>query len=373
MFQLFHKLKQTRRRQQWLIGGGLLGLATLVLTVSAWASYRYFNNLSQNALIIEELDPDMGSDFEWQLDQEINANDNADQLTVMLVGYGGPGHQGGFLADAIQLAHIDLIKQQITFISIPRDLYLTDSRQQGAKINALLAAGMRQGAGVDGGLELMRQNLSYITGLAIQHYVGVDFVGFKRSIGYELKGIEVDVAQTLDDRWYPIDGAQLDPCGYSDAEIADLTARYSGFALESKFECRYERIHFPVGKHLMQGHEALAYVRSRHSSSDYDRSRRQVELMTAIKNKLFELETIKYLPRFYEAMTKHVQVDFDLAAAKQIAKLLISAENFTINNVTISPENVLQSSKASNGAFILIPKAGMNNWQQLQQYIANQI
>ncbi len=373
MLPFLRRFRQARRRQQWLIGGGLLGLATLVLAVSAWASYRYFDNLSQNALITEELTMPDEAELDWNIELSESTDHNEDQLIVLLVGYGGAGHQGGFLADAIQIAHIDLVQQQLTFISIPRDLYLTDSRQQGAKINALLAAGMKQNAGIHGGLELMRQNLSHITGLPIQYYIGVDFVGFKRSVGYEFKGIEVEVAQTLDDPWYPIEGAQLDPCGYSEAEIAELTARHSGFALESKFACRYEHIYFPAGKHNMQGHEALAYVRSRHSSSDYDRSRRQVELMTAIKNKLFELETIKYLPKFYEAMIKHVQVNFDLAAAKQIAPLLLTARDFTIKNVVLSPENVLQSSKASSGAFILMPKSGMNNWQHMQQYIAAQL
>lgn len=374
MLPFMHRLCQTRRRQQFLIVGGLISIATLIITISAWFSYRYFDSISQNALIIKELDNQVVGDFDWQLDQEGDGEYKADQLVVLLVGYGGAGHQGGFLADAIQIAHIDPSKQQITFISIPRDLYmLTDNKQQGAKINALLAAGMKQGDGVHGGLELMRQYISQITGLAIQYYVGVDFLGFKRSIGYELEGIEVNVAETLDDPWYPIEGAQLDPCGYGEAEIADLTTRYSGFDLESKFACRYEHIYFPAGKHFMHGHEALAYVRSRHSSSDFDRSRRQVEVMNAIKDKLFKLETIKYLPRFYEAMSKHVQVNFDLKVAKKITPLLMEAQNYQIKNITLSTENVLQSGKASNGASILTPKAGINNWQQMQKYIADQL
>lgn len=209
--------------------------------------------------------------------------------------------------------------------------------------------------------------------MPIKYFVGIDFVGFKRTIGNELNSIEVEVSQTLDDPWYPIDGAQLDPCGYSPEEIASLTANLSGFALESKFACRYEHIYYPAGKVKMEGHQALAYVRSRHSSSDYDRSRRQVELLTAIRNKLFELETIKKLPKAYEAMSKHVNTNLDLESAKKLAPLLVNSQEFTIQNINLSPENVLQSSTSQAGAFILLPKAGANQWQEIRTFVKEKI
>jgi anionic cell wall polymer biosynthesis LytR-Cps2A-Psr (LCP) family protein len=212
-----------------------------------------------------------------------------------------------------------------------------------------------------------------MTSLPIKYYIGIDFTGFKRTIGQELGSIEVNVSQTLEDPWYPIEGAQLEPCGYSPEEIANLTASHSGFELESKFACRYEHLLFKQGKVKMEGHDALAYVRSRHSSSDYDRSRRQVEVLDAIRGKLFKLEALKNIPKFYDGLSKHVSTNLDLESVKYLAPLLTDADSFEIKSINLTPENVLQSSKSSAGAFIVIPKAGMNNWTEVQSFIAKQI
>ncbi len=359
------KIKQLEKKQRYLIYSVFLLITLTILSVSAFASYRYFA-LQKTEQFSNNLDG-LSEEIEFDLSQiEV---ENQDSLTVLLAGYGGAGHQGGFLSDVIQVMHINFLQQKISFISIPRDLYLSE----GYKVNALMSRGMSQKGQINDGLELMSQKISQITGLPIKYFVGIDFVGFKRTIGNELKSIEVEVSQTLDDPWYPIDGAQLDPCGYSPEEIAQMTANSSGFALESKFTCRYEHIYYPAGKVKMEGHEALAYVRSRHSSSDYDRSRRQVELLTAIRNKLFELETIKKLPKFYEAMSKHVNSNLDLESAKKLAPLLVDGKEFTIQNINLSPENVLQSSTSQAGAFILLPKAGANQWQGVRDFIKEKI
>lgn len=359
------KIKQLEKKQRLIIYSIFTVITLALLSVSAIASYRYFaspksTQISNN---LENLDQEIEFDLS-QIEVE-----NQDSLTVLLAGYGGAGHQGGFLSDVIQVMHINFLQQKISFISIPRDLYLNE----GYKVNAIMSHGMSQKGQVNDGLELMSQKISQITGLPIKYFVGIDFVGFKRTIGNELNSIEVEVSQTLDDPWYPIDGAQLDPCGYSPEEIASLTANLSGFALESKFACRYEHIYYPAGKVKMEGHEALAYVRSRHSSSDYDRSRRQVELLTAIRNKLFELETIKKLPKAYEAMSKHVNTNLDLESAKKLAPLLVNGKEFTIQNINLSPENVLQSSTSQAGAFILLPKAGANQWQEIRTFVKEKI
>lgn len=344
----------------------LLALLFLsILSLSTFASYRYFSN--QRAEIASAHPDEQKPDANWSINPE-NAEE-LDGLAVLLSGYGGAGHQGGFLSDIIQVMYINFPDQKVSFISIPRDLYLGE----GYKINATLSQGMRNNGKVNGGLELMSKKISQITGLPIKYYIGVDFVGLKVIVGRELGGIEVDVSKTLDDPWYPIAGAELDPCGYTPEEIAELTQSLSGFALESKFECRYEHIHYPAGKVKMEGHDALAYVRSRHSSSDYDRSRRQVELLVAIRNKLFDLNTLGNLPKFYGAFSQYVSTNLDLESAEKLAPLLINGREFEVQNINLSPENVLQSSKSKNGAFILLPKAGTDNWQEIQSFIAGQI
>ncbi len=373
MFQYFRNIKALEKKQRIIVYCVFYIIVLLVLAVSAFASYRYFGQ-KNNANDIDTAKVDL-----FDPNQEVNLVSSGIQeedkktLNVLLAGYGGAGHQGGFLSDIIQIAHFDFPKKQITFISIPRDLYLLTQDQQGYKVNNLMSVGMNQGDGISSGLELMQKSIGQITGLPIKYYIGTDFVGFQRTVGYELNSIEVDVSQTLEDPWYPLEGAQLDPCGYTPEEIASFTANYSGFELESKFACRYEHLLYKQGKVMMEGHDALAYVRSRHSSSDYDRSRRQVEVLTAIRNKLFKLEALKAIPKFYEAFSEHVTTNLDLESAKYLAPLLANADEFEMKSINLTPENVLQSSKSSAGAFIVIPKAGMNNWTEMQSFIKSQI
>lgn len=372
MFKYFQKYKNLEKKQKVIIYSVFSAIIILLLSVSAFASYRYF---AKQKTTSSTQNPENLIDFDQEINLDINNVQEEDKktLNVLLAGYGGAGHQGGYLSDVIQVVHFNFEKKQIHFISIPRDLYLVNKDQKGYKVNALMSAGMNNGGGVEAGLELMQKSIGQIIGLPIKYFVGIDFVSFKRVIGYELNSIEVNVSQTLEDAWYPIEGAQLDPCGYSPEEIANLTATYSGFELESKFACRYEHLLYKQGKVKMEGHDALAYVRSRHSSSDYDRSRRQVEVLTAIRDKLFTLEALKKIPKFYEAFSKHVTTNLDLESAKYLAPLLANTNEFEVKTINLTPENVLQSSKSNEGAFIVVPKAGMNNWSQVQAFIREQI
>ena len=372
MLEKFKKYKNLEKKQKVIIYSVFSAIIILLLSVSTVASYRYFakQKTTSSAQSSENL-----IDFDQEINLDVNNVQEEDKktLNVLIAGYGGAGHQGGYLTDAIQVAHFDFEKNELSFISIPRDLYLINKNQKGYKVNTLMSAGMNNGGGIKAGLELMQISISQIINLPIKYFIGIDFVSFKRVIGYELDSIEVDVAQTLEDAWYPIEGAQLDPCGYSAEEIANLTTTYSGFELESKFACRYEHLLYKQGKVIMEGHDALAYVRSRHSSSDYDRSRRQVEVLTAIRDKLFTLEALKKIPKFYEAFSKHVTTNLDLESAKYLAPLLVNTNEFAVKTINLTPENVLQSSKSNEGSFIVIPKAGMNDWLQVQTFIKEQI
>lgn len=370
--QFFRNFNQLEKKQKTTIQIIFIAIFIIVVSVSAVASYRYFKqkkqaNQSENQTNLIDLNQEIS------LNPENVKEEDKKTLNILLAGYGGAGHQGGYLSDIIQIAHFNFEKKQIVFISIPRDLYLLDKDQKGYKVNALMSAGMNQNGKVENGLALLQKSIEQISGLPIKYFIGTDFVGFQRTIGVELGSIEVNVSQTLDDPWYPIEGAQLDPCGYSAEEIASFTASYSGFELESKFSCRYEHLHYEQGKVKMEGHDALAYVRSRHSSSDYDRSRRQVEVLSAIRDKLFKLEALKAIPKFYEALSKNVVTNLDLESAKYLAPLLANANEFEVKTVNLTSENVLQSSKSNAGAFITIPKAGMNNWTGIQQFIKGQI
>ena len=273
-----------------------------------------------------------------------------DKLNLLLVGQGGPGHEGGELTDAIILVHIDFKQAKIGLISIPRDLWIEER-----KINTLF--------GSDYGL--LKNAVATVTGQTPNYFLAVDFVGFQRAMGYVLEGIEVDVAQDFDDPWYPTEGKQLEPCGHTPEEIAELTGKYTDFELQKQFSCRYERVHFDRGKVFMNGAEALKYVRSRHSSSDFDRSRRQHEVMAGIKNKLFSLQVLDNVPKFFQAFSEHVRSDIDIEMAKYLGPALKNTQGYKLISVTLSTDNVLKEGKIG-GAFVVVPK---KTWSEVRDYI----
>ena len=281
--------------------------------------------------------------------------DKLESLNLVLLGSGGAGHEGGDLTDAIVLAHIDFKQSKVVLISIPRDLWIGEK-----KINVLYSSSY----------ESLRDAMATVTGFSPTYFVAVDFVGFQRAMGYVLDGIDVAVEEDFDDSWYPTEGKQLDPCGKTPEQIAELTHKYADFELQKQFACRYERVHYQKGTVFMNGGEALKYVRSRHSTSDFDRSRRQHEVLIGIKNKLFTLNAMDDIPKFVAEFTKYVQTDLNLEVVKFLAPALKISRDFRIVSINLSTENVLKESRAGSGAFIVTPT---RDWEDVRKYVGQRL
>jgi anionic cell wall polymer biosynthesis LytR-Cps2A-Psr (LCP) family protein len=208
----------------------------------------------------------------------------------------------------------------------------------------------------------------------MNYYISVDFVGFQRAMGENLKTLDVDVHETLDDPWYPITGKELDTCGLTGDEINELMTKYSGFELEKQFPCRYEHLHFSPGLTKMQAGIALKYVRSRHGSSDGDisRGRRAQEVIIAIGKKLLFQGALDTIPKYYQLFTKNVQTDISLETAEYIGPFIKSAKDFKVVDINLSTTNVVTLSTAGSQS-IVAPKAGMFNWEEIKSFVSSQI
>ena len=290
-------------------------------------------------------------------------------LGLLLLGYGGAGHEGGNLTDVLQVVYIDFAKAKIALISIPRDLWVTLPSGKGIKINGAFSSFGKEGSAS------LKQFISKISGLKIDYYGGIDFVGFERTVGINLKGIEVDVSETLDDPWYPIRGNELETCGMTPQEVAELSAKYSGFELESQFPCRYKHLLFERGKVAMQGGEALAYARSRHGSSagDISRGKRQQEVLLALKKKILSVESLDNLPDFFTGLSKNIATDLDSEVVKFLIPAIQNAKDFQVVRINLSTENVLKADSSSAAGAILIQKEGVNNWSAVQKFLEEEI
>ena len=307
---------------------------------------------------------------------------------ILLLGYGGAGHDGGTLSDSIIVANIIPGEKKVTLISIPRDLWVEipvrSDMNQNFKINHAYAIGLNdtlyplkepQYKGEGGGATMAKEVVGEVVGMPIDFFLAVDFEGLKNIVD-ELGRVEVDVPVTCDDYFYPIKGAENDICGKSASEIARLHEQYSDTALHHQFECRYEHIHFDQGSTQMNGDTALKFTRSRASAQhggDFARSERQHAVLAGIKDKALSIYSIGKIDEIFNQFADMVRTDLDLPTIKNLAQILGSPQDYQIKYIGVSDENVLVATQSFDGQFILIPKEGEGVWVGVQSFIYGQI
>jgi polyisoprenyl-teichoic acid--peptidoglycan teichoic acid transferase len=343
-------------------------VALAIMSLSSILSYLYFAEKQRAA---NETSPNTEVLAVQKREILSEPPEDLTTLNILLLGYGGAGHQGGYLTDVIQIVHFNFETKLIKLISIPRDLWVSLPNGKQAKVNQAFTLGSNPNEYVASGGEVSQQMISLITGLPIDYFVAASFVDFQRAIGEDLGGIEVNVPETLKDPWYPIQGEELNTCGMTPEKVAELTATYSGFELESQFECRYEHLYFEQGINHMEGGDALKYVRSRHGSTagDFSRSFRQQAVLKGIRDKLLSLEAFDQAPQFFETISENITTDLNLEVVKYLIPAIKDATQYEVKSVILSTDNVLTTARSSTGQSILVPQAGADQWQAVQDFI----
>lgn len=204
--------------------------------------------------------------------------DEYGNVNIMLLGYGGGSHHGWYLADSIMVASWNKKLWAVTMLSVPRDFYITNKETRVFwRINEVFSRGVGRKHEFDTWAKAMMGQLEDIMGINISYYAVIDFEGFKNVID-TLGGIEIDVQKPIHDTTYPTENLG------------------------------YMTFHVNTGLQLFSGERALMYARSRHSTSDFDRSLRQQQIIKAIVAKLKQQglrpNKIKQLYADYTAMVK---------------------------------------------------------------------
>ena len=184
-------------------------LAILFLGIFLFSSSVTFLFLTFSQIFVKKPKTDVE-------DQSAVTVDSQDAYNVLLLGYGGVGHDGGNLTDSIIVAHIDPINKQVNLISIPRDLWVEipvrSDLSENHKINAAYTIGLDdnrfplkepQYKGDAGAAELTKVVVSKVICMPIKYFVAVSFDGFQEAINI-LGGVEVEVSVAFDDHFYQI-------------------------------------------------------------------------------------------------------------------------------------------------------------------------
>lgn len=307
---------------------------------------------------------------------------------ILLLGYGGAGHPGGGLADALVLINLDTKKKIATAIAIPRDIWIDlpirSDLNQYHKINAAYAIGNDDQSyplkepvykGKHGGGQMAKYAVNKITGLAVDYYAAIDFSRFEKAID-AIGGITVEVPVAFNDYFYPVKGLENELCGFSAEKMQEIHALYSGFELEKQFTCRYEHLSFPQGLVEMNGTTALKFIRSRHSNEhggDFARGVRQQSVITGIKNKLLTLGAVNKIDDFYKQFSGMVSTDIQEQDIVEILAKTGDPGEYSLRSLNIDTNNYLASSTSEDGQFILIPKAGIGKWNSVHTFLNNSL
>lgn len=319
--------------------------------------------------------------FQYLFQQEITLQKTEDRVNILLLGIGGGSHDGPLLTDTIMYASIDPEKQKITLVSLPRDLWVPDLQ---AKINTAYAFGEEKRR--DGGLLLTKAVAEKILGQPVDYVVRIDFNGFTRAIDM-MGGIDVDIERSFIDEEYPINGKEIDTCGYTGEEFEK---RATDSAILDAFPCRFERISFMKGMQHMDGQTALKFVRSRHGKgpegTDFARSKRQEKVIEAFKSKVFSLGTLanpNRLVGLYDLFKDSIHTNVQEDEYDDFVKLARKIEQAEVNSVvffytegnTGAQSLVINPSPSAEfkNQWVIIPRAGNGNFTQIHRYVECQI
>ncbi len=258
-----------------------------------------------------------------------------DTVNILLLGIGGAGHDGPYLTDTMLVASINKKDNKVAMISIPRDLLVNTYKFGKQKINALNA--YAEAEKPESGAKFARDVISELLRVPINYYVRVDFAAFEQLVD-AAGGVDVYVPRTFSDPLYP---RTSDP-----AQTTTVT--------------------FNAGLQHMDGSTALVYARSRHGNnnegSDFARSRRQQQIILALKEKILTGSTLlspAKITEIYQIVKKHIDTNVSVWEAIQLANtyknLNLSADKIAMNVLDAGPDAPLYATYYNN-QYVLLPK-----------------
>ena len=233
-----------------------------------------------------------------------------------------------YRTDTIVVAVVWPKEGQVSLISIPRDLWIYIPTVGMQRVNTAYQSGELNGY-IGGGPGLLKETITYNLGIRIDHTAMVDFDGFRRIVD-TLGGVEVPIA-----------------CSYTDWRLIDPS-------YDQYNEDNWWMYTVGPGQIHMDGDLALWYARARSKSNDFDRGRRQQEVIRAIIGQALQTSTFSKIPQLYNDLSSTVITDLELADVVRMAPYALNFTNANIRGYYIRPPYV-SSWMTPGGAAVLLP------------------
>ncbi len=237
-------------------------------------------------------------------DQAITPADGVtpERITFLLLGVDQrPDDPSPPRTDNIIVLTVEPQSGKVGMVSVPRDMFVSiPGFDYSAKITTAYPIG-ESSKYPGGGGALAKKTVSELLGYPIDYYVKIDFDGFVKIVDL-IGGIDVDVPKTIHDEEYP-------------------TIDYG-----------FQTFHIEAGPQHLDGETALKYVRTRHADDDFERAKRQQQVLLAVKDKLVQnkLMTTLHLLDLVRLMNDSVEHDIP---PMELPGLLSLASKMQISDV----------------------------------------
>lgn len=308
---------QQRRLMRGAKVGAIAAAAVVfVSTGFGWAAVQWADSklpkidaLGGNSQAVQQAEKQLGDENFLLVGSDTRAGAKAGDNV------GTQAQEGGARSDVIMLAHIPADRKRMVVVSLPRDVRVDrpacrswnpDNGQYGGQL-APEKTVMANSVYNDGGPECVANLMTQLTGLKINHFVSIDFVGF-REMSTAIGGVQI-----------------CSPTAIVDDEL--------GVILDKP------------GKYTLKGDQALQYVRARKvqakgdGGTDFDRIKRQQGFLSAMLRQALSNEVLlspTKLNNFINALTKSTVGDnIDVASLLELANSLQSLDAGRVSFVTM--------------------------------------
>lgn len=227
------------------------------------------------------------------------------RLTVLILGSDARDGLAGERTDAIIVATINPRDGKVAMVSLPRDTInvpIADGVTYQGRINGLLAEFERTSGKRNSALRRTKSALAYAFGTEIDYYVLVGFRGLERLVD-SVGGIQVTLKEPL-----------IDP----------------GMHVSKK------GLRLKAGTRRLDGRYTLAFTRTRKTDSDYERSRRQHQVLAAAGKRVLARGAAA-LPALVELARDRLETDIPFEAAPALLALAARANLNRPKSVVLAP------------------------------------
>ncbi|MDO8557679.1 MAG: LCP family protein [bacterium] len=336
--------ERKKSRKTFFIFGGI-GL--VIIAVLAGRVTLTFQNISENSNVALQKFDDEHNFFPQK---------DPDRVNVLVLGIRGKEDpEGGLLTDGIVVLSVQKSTGHAALISIPRDLWVRmPGRREYDKINAVYALGFEE-RGQGTALAYAKSVVERVSGLTLDGAVSVNLEGVKEFID-TLGGVTVKLQSPfIEDRQWIRGGDMGTSTAFSIR--TDTVSTSQGVVESQKWVFA-----LPAGTQTLDGITTLYYLRARFSSNDFDRARREQQVLVAIREKVtslgFLLNPFK-LNDLLRAFERNVSTDLEFSRISEFASYASRIKSPTIRHVIFSSgENELLEVKYQNNLYTLIPKSG---------------